>query len=270
MIKKIISGGQTGADRAALDVAVKLKIPYGGWLPKGRIAEDGPLPQEYLLQEMPVASYLAAAEQNVIDSDGTLIFSHGILTGSSDYARDMALRHKRQLLSIDLNQADHYHAASLVASWIKLYRIRILNVAGSRASKDPRIYFDVATILENVFQILTAEARRPTIHPEPDQNDQSAAQPETVHEAVNRLSSELKLKDKTLIAGMPEENLMDLYPSLGLYVRNRYFYPKNARLLESCRAVAADKYLHWDQAPKVIIKELWKELRGTHRLRIVR
>jgi hypothetical protein len=77
MINKIISGGQTGADRAALDFALKFNIPHGGWIPKGRIAEDGPLPAKYQLQEMPTSSYPKRTEQNVIDSDGTLIFSRG-------------------------------------------------------------------------------------------------------------------------------------------------------------------------------------------------
>lgn len=75
MIKKIISGGQTGADRAAIDFARKYYIPHGGWIPKGRITEDGPLPDKYQLQEMPTASYPARTKQNVIDSDGTVIFS---------------------------------------------------------------------------------------------------------------------------------------------------------------------------------------------------
>jgi hypothetical protein len=77
MIKKIISGGQTGADRAALDTAIKLGIPHGGWISKGRKAEDGPLPDKYQLQEMPTDSYPERTEQNVVDSEGTLIISHG-------------------------------------------------------------------------------------------------------------------------------------------------------------------------------------------------
>jgi hypothetical protein len=75
MIKKIISGGQTGADSAALDFALKFFKPHGGWIPKGRITEDGPLPKKYQLQEMPTASYPARTEQYVIDSDGT-VMSH--------------------------------------------------------------------------------------------------------------------------------------------------------------------------------------------------
>jgi hypothetical protein len=154
MIKKIISGGQTGADRAALDVAIKLGIPYGGWVPKGRLAENGPIPARYKLQEMPTDSYAARTEQNVADSDGTLIIARGKLSGGSDYTREMALKHKKQLLYVDLKLHEPLDAASLIASWIKLQRIEILNVAGPRTTKDPSIYRDVLTILEKTLQII--------------------------------------------------------------------------------------------------------------------
>jgi hypothetical protein len=85
MITKIISGAQSGVDRAALDFALKFKISHGGWIPKGRLAEDGPLPEKYQLQEMPTSSYPKRTEQNVIDSDGTVIFSRGKPTGVTDY-----------------------------------------------------------------------------------------------------------------------------------------------------------------------------------------
>ena len=72
MIIRIISGGQTGADRAALDFAIKHNIPYGGWVPKGRKTEDGTLPEKYHLQEMPTVQYANRTEKNILDSDGTL------------------------------------------------------------------------------------------------------------------------------------------------------------------------------------------------------
>jgi len=83
MLTKIISGGQTGADQAALDAAIEMGIPHGGWIPKGRLTEAGPLPEKYNLQEMPSKDYLKRTQQNVLDSDGTLFFSHGDLTGGS-------------------------------------------------------------------------------------------------------------------------------------------------------------------------------------------
>jgi hypothetical protein len=151
MIKKIISGGQTGADRAALDFAIKHQIPHGGWVPKGRLAEDGPLPDSYALHEMPTNSYPARTERNVIDSDGTLIVSHGKPTGGSDLTRKFAIKHGRSWLQIDLNQTDHTDAAAKIKEWIVQEEIAILNVAGPRASKDPRIYNKVMEVLELVF-----------------------------------------------------------------------------------------------------------------------
>ena len=79
MIKKIISGGQTGADQAALDVAIESGIPHGGWIPKGRKTENGRLPDKYQLKEMATSSYPKRTEQNIIDSHGTLIISNGKL-----------------------------------------------------------------------------------------------------------------------------------------------------------------------------------------------
>jgi hypothetical protein len=102
MIEKIISGGQTGADRAALDVAIKFNIPHGGWIPKGRKAEDGRLPDKYQLQEMSTASYPQRTEKNVLESDGTLIFSRGEPTGGTRYTRMTSLKHRKHLLHIDL------------------------------------------------------------------------------------------------------------------------------------------------------------------------
>ena len=88
MLQKIISGGQAGADRAALDVVIEFDIPHGGWIPKGRKTEDGVLPDKYQLQEMCTASHPKRTEQNVIDSDGNLTLSHGKLTdGSKDWGQ---------------------------------------------------------------------------------------------------------------------------------------------------------------------------------------
>ncbi|BBO80574.1 putative molybdenum carrier protein [Desulfosarcina ovata] len=153
MLKKIVSGGQTGVDRAALDVAMRLGIAHGGWVPKGRLAEDGPLPSYYQLQEMPTDEYAARTEKNVQDSDGTLIISRGTPTGGTDYTREMVLKHGKQLLHIDLAMGQQPSAAgALISSWIEMNRIETLNVAGPRASGDPTIYNEAATILALAFK----------------------------------------------------------------------------------------------------------------------
>ena len=153
MIKKIISGGQTGVDRAALDTAIRLGIAHGGWLPKGRLTEDGPLPDPYQLQEMPTEEYPARTEKNVLESDGTLIISRGSPSGGTDYTRKMALKHGKQLLHIDLSLGQRASdAGSLISSWAEMNRIEILNVAGPRASNDPAIYADTVNILTHALR----------------------------------------------------------------------------------------------------------------------
>ncbi len=141
MITKIISGGQTGADRAALDFARKHKISYGGWLPKGRLTEAGPLDDSYCLQEMPTRSYAKRTERNVLEADGTLIVSHGKLRGGSLLTRRYAKRHKRNWLHLDLDShPDLLEAADVVSRWISDHAIRTLNVAGAKGRAQIMIY----------------------------------------------------------------------------------------------------------------------------------
>ena len=147
MIQKIISGGQTGADRAALDFAIKRGIPYGGWVPKGRQTEDGTLSEKYHLQEMATGSYSKRTEKNVLDSDGTLIVSHGLLTGGSALTTGFAEHHGKPWIHIDLGITSYPEAATMIREWAGRYSITVLNVAGARASKDPMIYQAVTKLL---------------------------------------------------------------------------------------------------------------------------
>lgn len=147
---KIISGGQTGADQAALDAAISLGLPHGGWLPKGRKTESGPLPDTYKLKELPSTNYRIRTEKNIVESDGTLIISFGPLTGGSALTEAFAIRHHRPCLHLDMEHLNSKQAVEILCRWFKKNKdIQILNVAGSRASGEPRIY-------ETVFQILTA------------------------------------------------------------------------------------------------------------------
>ena len=139
MINKIISGGQTGADQAALDVALKMDIPHGGWIPKGRLTENGPLSDKYDLTEMPTSDYPGRTEKNVLESDGTLILSHGDLTGGSKYTQVLAEAHGHPHIHVDLNQIPAFEAAKKITIWIRGNSIDIQKVAGARASKDPEI-----------------------------------------------------------------------------------------------------------------------------------
>ena len=152
MITKIISGGQTGADQAALDFAIKHSIPHGGWIPKGRKTEDGILPDKYHLQEMPTASYPKRTEKNILDSDGTIIFSRGALTGGSALTRKLAKQNGRPWVHLDLDQMNGWIAADIITGWIDRHGIQVLNVAGPRASKDPGIHGIVVEVLERALK----------------------------------------------------------------------------------------------------------------------
>jgi hypothetical protein len=271
MLKKIISGGQTGADRAALDVAIKMGIPHGGNVPRGRMAEDGPIPSRYRLLEIPSDNYEARTEQNVIDSDGTLILAHGRLTGGTDYTRRMTLKHRKQLLGIDLNLSTHYDAASLAVSWIRMQRIEILNVAGPRASEDPRIYAATFRVLAHIIEMVAEQARKAEILAALPKRDPSIKPPQTVHESVEQLCSQLPLKDKALIANMAEVELNVLQNTLGEHIRNELgLWSQNRDLMRSCCFLAKSNNINPKEASAIIIKELWKRLRRSHKLRIIK
>ena len=97
MITKIISDDKTGAAQEVLDFAIENGIPHGGWIPKGRKTEDGILPDKYHLDEMPTASYPKRTEKNILDSDGTVIFSRGKITGGSALTKKLAKQHDRPM-----------------------------------------------------------------------------------------------------------------------------------------------------------------------------
>lgn len=271
MIRKIISGGQTGADQAALDAAMKLGIPHGGWIPKGRLTEKGPLSDNYKLSEMPSSSYPLRTEQNVIDSGGTLIISHGRLSEGSDYTRKMALKHHRPWLHIDLNKTPAFKAATLIRSWLDENEIDILNVAGPRASKDDQIYSAVFKLIESVHYLEMMNAAQPHVVHFEARNHRIKKRPQTVQEAIQILIDELPLKEKTTIANMTEDELVNLNVYLGRYILDKFgLRSGNEELVESCLTFANYPLHNEDDAAAVIIKELWLQLRQTHRLRIIK
>jgi hypothetical protein len=153
MIKKIISGGQTGADRAALDAAIESGIPHGGWIISGRKTENGRLPQRYGLREIDSNDYAERTELNVAGSGGTVIISHGVLKGGSAQTLTMAEKHNKPCLHMDLEELDEPDAAEIIRGWIQKTGIEILNVAGPRLSEDPGIYESVRNILRSALAL---------------------------------------------------------------------------------------------------------------------
>jgi len=147
-IQKIVPGGQTGVDRAALDLGLALNIPIGGWCPKDRHAEDGSIPPHLPLQETPSAKHSQRTEWNVRDSDGTLLLTCGNPTGGTALTIRLAKQHHKPHLVIDLNQNPK---PSEVYSWLIQHNIHILNIAGPRQSTYPAIYQLAFTFLKTLF-----------------------------------------------------------------------------------------------------------------------
>ncbi len=144
MIEKVVSGGQTGVDRAALDIALKLGVPCGGWCPRGRRAEDGPLKEIYPLQETPSSDYSQRTQWNVRDADGTVVFFRGSLSGGSALTVELAKEHNKPCLVIDLREGS---LPEILLDWVKRYKIRTLNVAGTRESGSAGIYDEACQFL---------------------------------------------------------------------------------------------------------------------------
>ncbi|MBT8328547.1 MAG: hypothetical protein HKP52_07455 [Desulfofustis sp.] len=139
-LEKIISGGQTGADQGGLDGAIACDVPHGGTIPAGRKTEAGMLPLSYTMHEIDSDRYSDRTERNVIDGDGTLILSHGPLTGGSALTQKVALQRAKPCLHIDFSRVEMHQACQRTAAWIENSGIKVLNVAGPRASSDPTIY----------------------------------------------------------------------------------------------------------------------------------
>lgn len=137
MLRKIVSGGQTGIDRGALDAALNAGFPCGGWCPRGRKAEDGAIAPRYPLLEMPGTAYRARTRQNVIDSDGTLILFFGALSGGTLETLRIAEELGKPVLTLDCNAKTVEDATVEAAAFVRLNGIETLNVAGPRESSQP-------------------------------------------------------------------------------------------------------------------------------------
>jgi len=148
MIYKIVSGGQTGVDRAALDVALLQGISCGGWCPKGRLAEDGAIDPKYPLLETPSASVSQRTEWNVRDSEATLILVWGVPTGGTLKAAAAASRFKKSFLIVDMEKEPNVEA---IQTWIEKTRAHVLNVAGPRSSEVATAYDQAKTFLMALF-----------------------------------------------------------------------------------------------------------------------
>jgi hypothetical protein len=155
MLRKIISGGQTGVDRAGLDFAIETGLEHGGYVPRGRKAEDGRIAERYNLVELKTISYPARTKRNIEESDGTLIFSlERLLSGGTKLTRDYANKLGKPVLHIYHSRKEQIfnpdslrHEVQTLTDFLRSNEIEVLNVAGPRESKEPGVYEWTLTML---------------------------------------------------------------------------------------------------------------------------
>ena len=155
---KIISGGQTGVDRAALDVALKRRIECGGWCPTGRLDEFGRIPDQYPLQELEVGGFTERTLQNVNDSDGTVIIYPGKLGGGTEQTVRFCVEQRRLHELIDASKVSAEDAAKLISNFVRKHKIEILNVAGPRQSEWPEGYDYACRTLDRFLKSITSKS----------------------------------------------------------------------------------------------------------------
>jgi hypothetical protein len=151
---KVVSGGQTGVDRGALDAALSCGIDTGGWCPANRLAEDGLIPGKYPVTELPDAGYIQRTRQNVIDSDGTVVIYFSYPAGGTEQTIHFCIEHGKPYLLIDADEITVNRAATRIREFYTLKGIEVLNVAGPRASGELRAY-DYAR--ESLLRFLSSE-----------------------------------------------------------------------------------------------------------------
>ena len=192
---------------------------------------------------MSTSSYALRTEQNVIDSNGTLIISHGKLTGGSELTEKYAGKHDRPCLHINLDKMSHLEAALKIATWIMENKTDVLNVAGPRASKDPKIYQAVSDILESAVHLCSVENIPPKYKkPETDSDT----------DIINEIMGGMPMREKSSIANMDKEQVEILQHVFDTYIRSK---------------IGSDST---DDDFNDIMVQLWERLKETHRIRTVK
>jgi hypothetical protein len=152
MIKKIISGGQTGVEIAALDAAIRLDIPHEGWCYRNRKTDGGILAEHYNVKEIDNPSYFERLENNIIDSDGTVVITYDQLGVGSKAVKDLADKHNKTVLNVNLSEHPLNHTVSLIRKWMTNHKIDTIYFTGSKTGRghSTKIYDEVIEVIEAV------------------------------------------------------------------------------------------------------------------------
>jgi len=153
MLKKIISGGLPGVELAALDAAIKLGIPHEGWTYRHRKTENGEIPEKYNVKQIAYPSYFERLEKNIIASEGTVILTYGQLVRGSSATKDLAHKHNKPCLLLELNECTLNHAISSIRKWMDNHEIGEIFFTGSKPIASPNLHEEVIKIIEGVCQV---------------------------------------------------------------------------------------------------------------------
>lgn len=165
MLRKVVTGGQTGVDQAAWDVAIRLSLEQGGWVPEDGSNEDGPIPSRYRFERLDRGGRDERTRRNVRDSDATLILSRGLPTGGSALTWEEARRMAKPVIVVDLGAVDRGASVRRIRGFLREHRVGTLNVAGPPRSLDP----DAGSLAEQLLlEVLPGLAPR---HEEPEETD---------------------------------------------------------------------------------------------------
>jgi hypothetical protein len=244
MIAKIIAGLHTGAERAALDTAVKLGIAHGGHAPGIRLASDQ---FNYQINYLPGQSDFTCLEKNIVASEGSLIVTRGNLTGRSLWARNVAERHDCRWLHVDLSQTPTVQGAAIISSWLRLHDITTLHITGTDAAKDPSVYADTMRLLESAFFVKFFK----------DTVDRFLTRLNHIERLTETLIQEfldgLNLKNKVILANLDPDDIKGLDHALSLYLE-----------------VRMGELSVPEQVYRGLLEGLWQSLQMTHKLRVVK
>lgn len=246
ILNHIISGSQTGAERAALDVAVRFGIPHGGWAAMNRPDKEDPAFERYRLKEMPSPNDSARFANNVLFSDGTLIVSHGFFSSGLELVIHLAGVYRRPCLHVDLHHASITQSAILLKSWIKMNAVRKLYVTGPTQTEDPRIYQDTVNLFQRVIQ-----TSRGSAYPKGADRSRIDNHPKT-DDLFDEIISELPFKERVAIANMEKTDIKEVQQVFDRYVRKNF------------------DFSDMDDDHTDFIQKLWEKLRETYRLRVVK
>lgn len=272
MIEKIIANGLSAAAVAALDVAIKLGLNYGGWCKAEDAIED-----RYHLERLSGVPDQTLIDNAVGVAQGSVFFVNGHSASfEQEKNKKTAKKINKPFLLMDLVQTYGFIASQRLAGWIEDNQIRILHVEGEK--EDPHsaeTAKKVAGILEATFFLTMMEtgvtSPLPSIVQKERFSQPLVSQPQTMQAAIEHLEKTLSLKDKATIANMAPEELVSLHFTLGDYINTHFnLFTTNTLLIGDCRQVSGQKALEPKDAAAVIIKQLWQRLRDTCRIRIIK